>query len=191
METNDQAIHPGFYIKQHILPAGLSVKDAAKLIGVGRPALSKLLNGNASLSAEMAMRIEKAFGAKAKSEELLRKQADYDKSQTGARAREISVRTYARSLMNIKAQQIADWSQQIEARSLLAALLRHLVNSTGVSLTKVDFPAYDNAQRRGWDGTVETDAAAPWIPLGISGWEFGCDQKPQTKANDDYAAARQ
>src|ERR1700674_161961 len=188
METNDPAIHPGFYIKQHILPARLSVKDAAKLIGVGRPALSNLLNGNASLSAEMAMRIEKAFGAKAKSEELLRKQADYDKSQTGARAREISVRTYARSLMNIKAQQIADWSQQIEARSLLAALLRHLVNSTGVSLTKVDFPAYDNAQRRGWDGTVETDAAAPWIPLGISGWEFGCDQKPQTKANDDYAA---
>src|SRR6202521_3325924 len=169
METNDPAIHPGFYIKQHILPARLSVKDAAKLIGVGRPALSNLLNGNASLSAEMAMRIEKAFGAKAKSEELLRKQADYDKSQTGARAREISVRTYARSLMNIKAQQIADWSQQIEARSLLAALLMHLVNSTGVSLTNVDFSAYDNAQLGVSYGSADTDAAASWITCVISG----------------------
>ena len=186
MKIQDRARHPGIYIKQHVLPAGLSVKDAAKLIGVGRPALSNLLNGKASLSQEMALRIEKSFGQS--SEELLRMQADYDKSQTEARAHEISVRTYAQSLMNIKAQQIADWSQKIEARSLLAALLRHLVNSTGLKLTKVDFPAYDNAQRRGWDGFVETDSATPWIPFGFSGWEFGCDQKPQSKADQDYAA---
>jgi addiction module HigA family antidote len=186
----DEPTHPGLYIKQEVLPTDLSVKDAAKLIGVGRPALSNLLNGNASLSPEMAVRIEKAFGAKTgvKSEDLLRKQAEYDQALTGARARELPVRAYARSLMNIKAQQIAGWSQQIEARSLLAALLRHLVNSTGVNLTKVDFPAYDNAQRHGWDGFVEMDSATPWIPRGISGWEFGCDQNPKQKAEDDYAA---
>ncbi len=184
----DTPLHPGTYIKKHVLPPGLSVKEAAKLIGVGRPALSNLLNGNASLSSEMAMRMEKAFGLKAKSEDLLRMQADYDKARTGARAHEIPVRTYARSLMNIKANQIAVWSQQIEARSILPALLRHLANSTGINLTKVDFPAYDNAQRRGWDGFIETDSATPWLPLGRSGWEFGCDQKPQTKADQDYQA---
>lgn len=185
MKINELVPHPGIYIKQHVLPKGLSVKDAAKLIGVGRPALSNLLNGKASLSPEMALRIEKAFGVE--SEELLRRQADYDKSQTGARAHQIPVRTYARSLMSIKAQQIAGWSQQVEARSLLAVLLRHLINSTGSNLKKVDFPAYDNAQRHGWDGVVDTDSATPWIPLGISGWEFGCDQKPQIKADHDYA----
>ncbi len=189
MALNEPA-HPGRYIKQEILPRGLSVKDAAKLIGVGRPALSNLLNGNASLSPDMAMRIEKAFGAESgvKGEDLLRRQAEYDKFQAGMRAREIPVRTYARSLMNIKALQISDWSRQIEARSQLPALLRLLVNSTGANLTRVDFPAYDNAQRPGWDGSVETDSATPWIPRGISGWEFGCDQDPKKKAEGDYAA---
>ena len=50
--------HPGSYIKQSVLPAGLSVTAAAKTLGIGRPALSNLLNGNASLSSEMATRIE-------------------------------------------------------------------------------------------------------------------------------------
>lgn len=185
--TAEEAIHPGLYIKKHILPAGLSVKDAAALIGVGRPALSNLLNGNASLSPEMAVRIEKAFGAKAKSEELLRRQADYDKSRTGARAGEIAVRTYARSLMNITANEIAAWSEKTEARALLPALLRSLVNTTAANLTKIDFPAHDNAQRHGWDGYAEAGAATPWIPSGMSGWEFGCDQRPQKKAEQDYA----
>jgi plasmid maintenance system antidote protein VapI len=49
IKIKDRARHPGIYIKRHVFPAELSVKDAAKLIGVGRPALSNLLNGNASL----------------------------------------------------------------------------------------------------------------------------------------------
>ena len=53
--------HPGTRIKVEVIPMGMSVTNAAKLMGVGRPALSNLLNGNASLSEEMAMRLEKAF----------------------------------------------------------------------------------------------------------------------------------
>jgi hypothetical protein len=41
----------------------MHVEEAAKLLGVGRPPLSNLLNGNAAASPEMAARIEKAFGA--------------------------------------------------------------------------------------------------------------------------------
>ena len=44
------------------------------------------------------------------------------------------------------------------------------------------------AQRHGWDGQVETDTATPWIPSGASGWEFGCNQDPKQKAEDDYDA---
>jgi addiction module HigA family antidote len=187
MALNETA-HPGLYIKQEVLPKGLSVKDAAKLIGVGRPALSNLLNGKASLSPEMALRIEKAFPGRADSEDLLRQQADFDKLQTGARAHEIAVRVYARSFLDIKANRIEDWSKAESARSTLPALLRSLVTSTGVNLTKIDFPAYDNAQRHGWDGFVETNTATPWTPSGKSGWEFGCDQKPQAKADHDYTA---
>ena len=58
----------------------MTVKKASELVGVGRPALSNLLNGNASLSPDMAIRLEKAFGAKR--ETLLQMQAAYDESQT-------------------------------------------------------------------------------------------------------------
>lgn len=72
------------YIKNDILPPDLSVKDAAKLLGIGRPALSNLLNGKAALSAEMALRLEKAFCAS--QEELLRLPAKFDQHDMRARA---------------------------------------------------------------------------------------------------------
>ena len=59
--------------------------------------------------------------------------------------------------------------------------------TTGTNLAKVDFPAYDNAQRPGWDGYVETDTATPDF-CSVPGWEFGCNKEPQEKANEDYAA---
>jgi hypothetical protein len=65
--------------------------------------------------------------------------------------------------MDITATQIAAWADQTSARSQLPAFVRRLVLSTGVNLSKVDFPAFDNAQRPGWDGHVATDTATPWI----------------------------
>ena len=56
-------VHPGLYIKNEIIPEGMSVKEAAEILGIGRPALSNLLNGNSSLSTEMMLRLEKSFGA--------------------------------------------------------------------------------------------------------------------------------
>ena len=67
-------------------------------------------------------------------------------------------------------------------------LLRKLIHSTGRDLRRVDFPGYDNAERKGWDGTVEADAATPWISEGKSGWEFGTNEDPRRKAEHDYAA---
>ena len=52
--------HPGEFIRTEIIePLGLSVTRAAEVLGVSRPALSRLLNGKADLSGEMALRIEK------------------------------------------------------------------------------------------------------------------------------------
>lgn len=48
-------VHPGEFIRQAILPDELVVTDAAKIFGVGRPALSTLLNGKASLSPKTAL----------------------------------------------------------------------------------------------------------------------------------------
>ena len=182
---HETLIHPGLYIKNNVLPPGLSVKDAAKLLGVGRPALSNLLNGKAALSPEMALRLQKTFGAN--QEELLKLQAKFDQQDMRARAPDIAVRTYVPSFLMIKAKDIEHWADRnLEARSLLAVLLRKLVHSTGQKLLHVDFPGYDNAQRKGWDGQIEAEAATPWIPHGKSGWEFGCNENPRQKAEYDY-----
>jgi addiction module HigA family antidote len=178
--------HPGSYVKREVLPPGMTVKDAASRMGIGRPALSNFLNERASLSTEMALRLEKTFGAKR--EVLVQMQAAYDEFETRERERDIAVRAYAPSLMDITATQIAAWSSKSSTRSLLPAFLRRLVQSTGANLSRVDFPAYDSAERPGWDGQVETDTATPWIPSGFSGWEFGCSEDPRQKAEKDYAA---
>ncbi len=88
----------------------------------------------------------------------------------------------------LEARLIHDWADRIEARSRLPVLLRKLVHSTGRDLRRVDFPGGDNAERKGWDGTIEAGAATPWIPGGTSGWEFGTGRNPRRKANEDYAA---
>ena len=83
--------HPGDFIRTEIVdPAGLSVTAAAIALGVSRPALSSLLNGKASLSGEMALRIEKAFGVKM--DTLMRMQSAYDIAQTRKREKEVQVR---------------------------------------------------------------------------------------------------
>ena len=181
-----EPLHPGSYIRLNVLPPDLTVTAAAKRLGVGRPALSNLLNGNASLSSDMAIRVEKAFGVD--STVLLRMQAAYDRARAQAREPEIAVRAYAPSVLDIKAIQIEAWSERIVVRSEFAAFLRRLVASTALGLTNIDFPAHENSQRHGWDGQVTVESATPWVPLGDSGWEFGVSGNPLQKAEQDYAA---
>ncbi len=184
MQSKKPPIHPGVYIKQSIIPKKLSVKKAAEMLGIGRPALSNLLNGNAALSPDMAMRVEKAFHVDAST--LLEIQTRYDESEARIREDDIAVRAYVPKFLEITAHEIDSWADADKARRELPAILRTLVHSTGNNLTRVDFPAFDNSQRRGWDGQVTSESATPWIPRGQSGWEFGCSQNPKSKADSDY-----
>lgn len=85
--------HPGEFIRAEILDElGLSVTKAAQVLGVGRQALSDLVNGHHSLSSEMALRIEKAFGLDM--DTMLRMQAWYDSAQMRSRSAEIDVKPY-------------------------------------------------------------------------------------------------
>jgi len=85
--------HPGQFIRMEVIePLGLSVTQAAKVLGVTRPALSALLNSRASLSAGMALRIEKAFGPKM--DTLLRMQTAYEIAEARERESEIKVKRY-------------------------------------------------------------------------------------------------
>ena len=69
--------HPGELLKTEFIEANaLNVTEAAKILGVGRPALSAVLNARVSLSPEMALRFEKAFGVSM--DLLLKMQLQYD-----------------------------------------------------------------------------------------------------------------
>ncbi|HEX4077286.1 MAG TPA: HigA family addiction module antitoxin [Rhizomicrobium sp.] len=69
--------HPGFYVRHDCLePLGLTASEAANALGASRQALNNLVNGRSSISPEMAIRLEKAFGGGA--EIWLGLQMDYD-----------------------------------------------------------------------------------------------------------------
>lgn len=71
------AVHPGRWLRtEFIEPYGFNVTEAAAKLGVTRQAMSNLLAGKAGLSAEMAIRFEKAFDVSAAT--LLRMQVAHD-----------------------------------------------------------------------------------------------------------------
>ena len=92
IKANFPPSHVGAFLKRSIIPDDVTVTDAAKLLGVGRPALSQLLNGNAALSPEMALRFEKVFGVKM--DTLLRMQVRFDAWHMRSRAAQIKVKPY-------------------------------------------------------------------------------------------------
>lgn len=73
--------HPGETLLVDVLPAlGLTVTDAAAQLGVTRAALSRVLNGRAAISPEMALRLEGWLGVKngGRADLWLTQQAAYD-----------------------------------------------------------------------------------------------------------------
>jgi addiction module HigA family antidote len=73
--------HPGETLREDILPAlGLNVTQAAAQLGVTRAALSRVLNGRAAISPEMALRLEEWLGVKngGRADVWVAQQAAYD-----------------------------------------------------------------------------------------------------------------
>ena len=178
-------IHPGQVVRGQIIPKSVTVTAAADLMGIGRPALSNFLNGKAALSPSMAAKLEQTFGASAN--DLLALQSAYDTAQSHSAGAARSARNFVPPFLRAKANDIEGWADQLTARSRLSVFLRMLVHSTGRDLSRVDFPGNDNSERPGWDGYVESAAPSPWIPEGASGWEFGTNREPASKAASDYA----
>ena len=92
MEFNMTPSHPGEFVRDVLEDMDISVTRAAEILGVRRATLSAVLNGNASLSPEMALRVEKAFGLGM--DLMLSIQAWHDAVRMRARADEIAVERY-------------------------------------------------------------------------------------------------
>lgn len=84
---------PGLSIKANCLePLSLNITEAAKVLGVARHTLSRVLNGHAAISPEMAIRFEKAGWSNA--EFWLRRQTAYNLVQARKREDQIKVKRY-------------------------------------------------------------------------------------------------
>ena len=162
----------------------MTVTEAAQKLGIGRPALSRFLNGRSSLSLKMAQRLEREFGVDPTI--LHEMQARFDDHQSRQNRVALAPQRPAPSIATIKAEAISHWAKQLHARQELPVLLRRLVHSTASGVKRADFPAYDQAERKGWDGRVEATASTPWVPDGASRWELSCNQNPGSKANQDF-----
>lgn len=80
--------HPGDTLREDVLPAlGLSITQAAAQLGVTRAALSRILNGHAGISPEMALRLEAWLGEESggRADLWLAQQAAYDLWQARAK----------------------------------------------------------------------------------------------------------
>ncbi len=86
-------IHPGQILKEMYLePLSLNQTDAAANLGVARKTLSMLLNGHQGVSAEMALRLSKAFNTTP--ELWLNMQRNYDLWNAGQRVKLSQIKVF-------------------------------------------------------------------------------------------------
>lgn len=85
--------HPGRSIRENCLdPLGLNVTEAAEVLGVARHTLSRVLNGHAGISPDMAIRLEKAGWSSA--DFWLNRQTAYDLAVARKREDDIQIGSY-------------------------------------------------------------------------------------------------
>jgi addiction module HigA family antidote len=89
--------HPGEIVRGCLDGLKLNVTEGAAALGVTRTTLSRVLNGKAGVSPEMAVRLSKAFGSTAGF--WLRLQMNYDLAQVEKEADHIRVKRVARRAM--------------------------------------------------------------------------------------------
>ena len=93
--------HPSLTLRNDVLPAlGLTVTQAAAQLDVSRVALSRVLNGRAAISPEMALRIEACLGVARGGEARLwlAEQSAYDVWQTRQRFKTVPMHVQAAPL---------------------------------------------------------------------------------------------
>lgn len=88
--------HPGKLIKADIDELGLSMVEAARGLGISRQQLHSIIAGRASVTPEMAVRLEKALGSTA--DTWLRVQMNYDLAQIRQRTPAIELKRMVRKV---------------------------------------------------------------------------------------------
>lgn len=176
----------GPYVRQNVLPANMSVAEAARKLDMSRPALSNFLNGKVSLSVELAGKLGSVF--KQNADDLLERQAAMQNELQAEKERSKQVQIKAAGYLDIGSVDIENWSKKPQNRTALPILVRKLVKETAINLIEFDFPGGDDGERRGWDGRTKAEGHSPWVPKGTACWELSCSTDLPAKPNRDFKA---
>lgn len=78
-------------------------------------------------------------------------------------------------------------STRREAQGLLPQLVRRLIwaSSPANAISQFSMPSGDDIRLHGFDGTLAIEGRHPFAPTGLSVWELGLSEDPETKANED------
>ena len=79
------------------------------------------------------------------------------------------------------------WADEYATAAQLPRLVRRLIAATS-AFTQLEFPADDAVRFAGWDGVASVTNGPAWVPIGVSGWELGCEARARItrKATSDY-----
>ena len=86
----------------------------------------------------------------------------------------------------ITRDQLGSWADTPESKANFPHLISRLIRATTAKNTKVNIPWGSATYIGGWDGIVDSKEETRYVPEGISLWELGTNQDPQSKANADY-----
>lgn len=90
----------------------------------------------------------------------------------------------------IEATDLDQWAERNDGKQYFPELIERLIlASVGYVPRQFLFRSGDSTQQAGWDGICEQDGntSLQWLPVGLSGWEFGAQAEGlRKKANEDY-----
>lgn len=94
----------------------------------------------------------------------------------------------------VTAANLESWADGHGSRGALPALVSDLVRASSPEMGKFRFPRFPAGgagQVPGFDGIVDALGAGPYVPDGVSVWEFGTGRNYLVKANNDFAGRSQ
>jgi transcriptional regulator with XRE-family HTH domain len=110
--------------------------------------------------------------------------------QIAAVSRGIATGANAKRPRLIEATDLNDWAARNDGKQYFPELIGRLIQaSLGHVPRQFIFRSGDSTQQAGWDGICEqeSNSTLAWLPLGVSGWEFGAQGRDlKKKANEDY-----
>lgn len=86
----------------------------------------------------------------------------------------------------ITATDLQHWAATLSARAAFPELIADLIRATAREIQSFRFPSGNKAQVRGFDGWLQATGVAPYVPDGLSVWEFGASGANATKALSDF-----